>query len=115
MKGLGVHLALDFYGCDPETLENVELMKEALIRAVKESEMKVVNIVSYKFSPQGFTGVALLAESHVSIHTWPEYGYVAVDIFTCGNSSNPWKAASIIKEAVKPRAMTILEMKRGFV
>lgn len=81
--------------------------------AVKAADSTPLRTTADKFSPQGITGIVLLAESHIAIHTWPELGYVAIDIFTCGDKSRPLKALDYFKEELKPKRVEIKELKRG--
>ena len=83
------HLLLELYRCDFEKLNDESFLRCTLNYAAKLANAKVLNLVSNKFEPQGVTAIALLAESHLSIHTWPEERYSAVDIFTCGQNMNP--------------------------
>ena len=78
------HLLLELYRCDSEKLNDESLLRSTLNRAAKLANATVLNLISNKFEPYGVTAIALLAESHISIHTWPESNYSAVDIFTCG-------------------------------
>jgi S-adenosylmethionine decarboxylase len=80
---LGDHLIVDLSGCDPELLLNPERSRDLFFNAVKGAGLTVVSEGFYRFSPHGFTCFFLLAESHASLHAWPEYGYLAVDLFTC--------------------------------
>ena len=83
------HLLLELYGCDYEKLNDESFLRCILSNAAKLSNSTVLNLISNKFEPQGVTAIALLAESHLSIHTWPESNYSAVDIFTCGHNMKP--------------------------
>ena len=83
------HLLLELYKCDYEKLNDESFLRCTLTNAAKLANAKVLNLVSNKFEPQGVTAIALLAESHLSIHTWPEEQYSAVDIFTCGKNMKP--------------------------
>ena len=83
------HLLLELYKCDCEKLNDESFLRCTLNRAAKLAKATVLNIISNKFEPQGVTAIALLAESHISIHTWPESNYSAVDIFTCGQNMLP--------------------------
>ena len=83
------HLLLELYKCDYEKLNDESFLRCTLNIAAKLANAKVLNLISNKFEPQGVTAIALLAESHISIHTWPESYYSAVDIFTCGQNMNP--------------------------
>ena len=83
------HYLLELYRCDYEKLNDESFLRCTLNNAAKIANAKVLNLVSNKFEPQGVTAIALLAESHLSIHTWPEAHYSAVDIFTCGQNMKP--------------------------
>ena len=85
----GKHLLLELYKCDYEKLNDESFLRCALNRAAKLAKATVLDLMSNKFEPQGVTAIALLAESHISIHTWPESNYSAVDIFTCGHNMQP--------------------------
>jgi len=111
MDHLGRHLIVEFWGC--HNLDSLELAEEALTRAAVESGATLLSVKTHKFSPQGISGVAIIAESHISIHTWPEYGYAAVDIFTCGDKVEPYRAAEVLQRYFRPSSSHILEMVRG--
>ena len=83
------HYLLELYRCDSEKLNDESFLRCTLNNAAKLANAKVLHLVSNKFEPQGVTAIALLAESHLSIHTWPEEHYSAVDIFTCGKNMKP--------------------------
>jgi len=80
---------LELYGCDYEKLNDESFLSFSLNNAAKLANATVLNLITNKFEPQGVTAIALLAESHLSIHTWPEAQYSAVDIFTCGQNMKP--------------------------
>ncbi len=84
---LGKHCFTEAYNCDRGLLDNEEFLKEQIIEAINKTKLTLLEISSYKFSPQGVTIVALLSESHISIHTWPENGSAALDVFTCGETN----------------------------
>ncbi len=83
------HFLLELYSCDYEKLNDESFLRCTLNNAAKIANATVLNLISNKFEPQGVTAIALLAESHISIHTWPEAKYSAVDIFTCGQNMKP--------------------------
>ena len=83
------HFLLELYRCDYEKLNDESLLRCTLNNAAKLANATVLNLISHNFEPQGVTAIALLAESHLSIHTWPESRYSAVDIFTCGQNMKP--------------------------
>ena len=95
------HLLLELYRCDYERLNDESFLRCTLNRAAKLAKASVLNLISNKFEPQGVTAIALLAESHISIHTWPESNYSAVDIFTCGQNMMPELASQYLIEALK--------------
>ena len=95
------HLLLELYGCDYEKLNDESFLRCTLNRAAKLAKATVLNLISNKFEPQGVTAIALLAESHISIHTWPESNYSAIDIFTCGQNMMPELASQYLIEALK--------------
>ena len=94
------HLLLELYGCDYEKLNDESFLRCSLNRAAKLAKATVLNLISNKFEPQGVTAIALLAESHISIHSWPESNYSAVDIFTCGQNMTPEIASQSLIEAL---------------
>ena len=95
------HLLLELYRCDYEKLNDESFLRCTLNRAARLAKATVLNLISNKFEPQGVTAIALLAESHISIHTWPESYYSAVDIFTCGQNMMPELASQYLIEALK--------------
>ncbi|KGG03145.1 S-adenosylmethionine decarboxylase proenzyme [Prochlorococcus marinus str. MIT 9321] len=97
------HLLLELYGCAYEKLNDESFLRCTLNKAAKLANATVLNLISNKFEPQGVTAVALLAESHISIHTWPESNYSAVDIFTCGQNMLPELASQYLIEALKAK------------
>ncbi|MCX7781178.1 MAG: adenosylmethionine decarboxylase [Negativicutes bacterium] len=113
MKVIGKHLTVDMYGCSFEVLDNVEFVKNAMVSAVQQANMTLLDFSYYKFEPQGLTALALLAESHMSIHTYPELGYAAVDVFTCGDHSRPDRAVAVLKSFLKPEKTKTTHIKRG--
>ena len=113
MKALGTHLLLELMECDRDTLDDLPYIREALINAAKEAGATIVGQTFHKFDPRGVTGVVAIAESHLCIHTWPEYAYAAVDIFTCGDAFEPQKAAHLLVNSFQSKDPSITEMKRG--
>ena len=105
------HLLLELYRCDCEKLNDESFLRCTLNRAAKLANATVLNLISNKFEPQGVTAIALLAESHISIHTWPESNYSAVDIFTCGRNMLPELASQYLIEALQAEehSMRIIE------
>jgi len=97
----GRHLILDLYDCNPEILDDYDQLEGYLKEALALAGANILRIFGEKFDPQGVTLLALLSESHASIHTWPELGYAAVDLYTCGDTTNTHKAAEFLKEKLK--------------
>ncbi len=115
LRALGTHLLLEMNECNATLLDDVELVKRALLAAAEEAGATVVGEVFHKFSPVGVTGIVCIAESHISIHTWPEHAYAAVDIFTCGENLKPMEAAHLIAESLQAQHCSVMEVKRGVV
>lgn len=113
MEALGRQILVEFYDCDREVLNNEALIREILIEGARRSRATVITDTFHSFSPHGVSGVVVIAESHVAIHTWPEHGYAAVDIFTCGDTIDPWVIQRYLEERFKARSVSIMELKRG--
>ena len=107
------HLLLELYRCDCEKLNDESFLRCILNRASKLANATVLNLISNKFEPQGVTAIALLAESHISIHTWPESNYSAVDIFTCGQNMMPELASQCIIESLLAQEHTLRVIERN--
>jgi len=110
---LGKHVILEMWGCCRNTIDNVDAVKEILIKATEAVKATLVDVVCHRFSPHGVTGVAILAESHIAIHTWPEHGYAAADIFICGSVIEPRNAATCLAHAFSAKETSLIELKRG--
>ena len=115
MNALGKHLLLELKDCDREVLNNLEFLKDMLPAAASEAGATVLGESFHQFNPQGVSGVVIIAESHLFIHTWPECGYAAVDIFTCGNSVKPEKAAQKLIKGLRAKNHSMLEIQRGLL
>ncbi len=113
MQALGRHILLELYQCNIETLNEPARIESILIEATKASGATIVSHDFHAFNPYGVSGVIIIAESHVTIHTWPEYGYAAVDIFTCGESIDPWVIQDKIAADLGSESTSTMEMKRG--
>ena len=112
-NGLGVHLIMEFYDCNPNLLEKAEVVEKALLKAAREAGLTIIGVKSHQFNPRGATSMVIVGESHLSIHSWPEYGFAALDIFVCGKNPAAKKAAKILIEEFKPGRVEILKMVRG--
>jgi len=113
LNALGRHLLLELFDCDLDAINNVETVKGAMIEAAKRAQATIVDVVFHEFNPFGVSGVVVIAESHLSIHTWPEYRYAAVDIFSCGDILQPETAASYLVEQFGAERTSVVEMQRG--
>ena len=107
------HLLLELYKCDGEKLNDESFLRCILNRAAKLANATVLNLISNKFEPQGVTAIALLAESHISIHTWPESKYSAVDIFTCGQNMMPELASQYLIESLMAQEYSLRIIQRN--
>ncbi len=115
LHALGTHLLLELRDCNPKTLSKLEFVKETLKNAALEAKATIVEVAFHEFSPFGISGMVVIAESHLAIHTWPEYGYAAVDVFTCGDLIDPRVAAKYLIEKFQSKNPSIIEMKRGIL
>jgi len=113
MKALGRQILVEYYECNSDIINDVDQIEEILLGATKASKASIISHNFHKFSPHGVSGTIVIAESHVAIHTWPEYNYAAVDIFTCGETIDPWIIQEYIKEAFESKNISSMEMKRG--
>lgn len=115
MEHLGRHVLLELYNCNRERLDDLVFLRNTMLSAAEEVGATVINDVFHQFSPQGVTGVVAIAESHLCIHTWPEYGYAAVDIFTCGENFDPKRAAALIIQRLESRNPELKQVERGMI
>jgi S-adenosylmethionine decarboxylase len=109
----GRHLILDLYDCDQEILDDYEELQRLLEASLVIAKANILRIIGEKFQPQGVTLLALLAESHASIHTWPQIGYAAIDLYTCGDTTQTHKAAEFLKTKLKAKQAEQKEMIRS--
>ena len=112
---LGRHLLCEFYDCEPNVLNNVSLIEKVMTEAAEVAGATIVQKNFHHFSPYGVSGVVVIAESHLAIHTWPEYGYAAIDLFTCGDSVDPTVAYEYLKEHFHSKTAFYSELKRGLM
>lgn len=113
MKALGTHIVCELSGCDPDVLTDVDAVRDMMIGAAKAANATVMEVAFHRFEPQGVSGVVVLAESHISIHTWPELGYAAMDFYTCGDHTDPWLACEHAAKALRAQSTITSEVKRG--
>ena len=113
MEALGRQILVEFYDCDTMVMNDEDLIREILLEGVRRSKATIVSDTFHTFNPHGVSGVVVIAESHVAIHTWPEHGYAAVDIFTCGDTIDPWIIQQYLETAFSAGNVSSMEMKRG--
>ncbi len=113
MQSLGRHVLAEVHGCRFEILNDVKKVQDIMVNAALEAGAEIRELVFHKFSPQGVSGVVVISESHLAIHTWPELGYAAVDVFTCGEKVNPWDACNYLAEKFGADYVDASEVKRG--
>ena len=115
MNALGKHLLLELKSCDKEVLNDISFLRSTMLAAARECGATILGESFHQFSPQGVSGIVIIAESHLFIHTWPEYGYAAADIFTCGNSVHLERAVEILIRKLGSQNHSIIEMRRGIL
>jgi len=108
IKHLGKHVVFDFWGC--VNLNSTRIIRKTLKEAVTACGATLLEIKIRTFSPQGITGIALITESHISIHTWPEHKYAAVDVFTCGENIDPYLTIPVFKKYLKPKKAEVVDL-----
>lgn len=115
MNALGRHILAEIYDCDAKILDDSEKIEKYMVESALAAGAEIREVAFHKFSPQGVSGVIIISESHLTIHTWPEVGYAAVDIFTCGSTVNPWDACKYLTDKLNAKRMTATEVKRGIL
>ena len=113
MNHLGRHMLVELKDCNPALLDNVQKIQEIFVNAAKKAKATIVKDVFHRFSPYGVSGVVVIAESHLSIHTWPEYHYAAVDVFTCNSLLDSNYIVDYIIEEMNCKNPSIVDMNRG--
>lgn len=110
---IGTHCVLELHGCSSNLLNDENFIRDALTKASRVGLSTLLDLTSHKFHPQGVTALALLAESHISMHTWPELGYAAVDVFTCGQTAQPQRACAFLVRQFNARNYSLKVLPRG--
>lgn len=113
MDALGYHLLMELKNCDRKLLNDPGKLEQLLVEAANRAGATVVQKAFHQFNPHGVSGVVIIAESHLFIHTWPEHGYAAVDIFTCGDTVRADTAAEWLAEKMGTTNVTMIELRRG--
>jgi len=112
MQPLGRHIIVDAWECN-DSINSVEAIEEALRESVLKSKVTLIKLVVHPFTPHGVSAVALIAESHVAVHTWPEKAYFSLDVFTCGERAVPEAVIEVFKERFEPQRLQVVELPRG--
>lgn len=112
MNALGRHILVEFTGCNADVLNDVSAIEKSMIAAAKIAGATVISSNFHHFSPWGVSGVVVIQESHLAIHTWPEYRYASVDLFTCGETVDPWVSFEHLKQALEA-TYSAIELNRG--
>ena len=106
-------LVVEYYDCETNVLNDGIRVEEYIVVAAHAAKATLIKSIFHPFFPQGVSGVVVIAESHLTIHTWPEHGYAAVDIFTCGCEASPERACDYLTKKLRARRSTTVEIKRG--
>jgi len=109
----GIHCILELYGCPFDLLNDEDFLRQAVRQAARVADSSLLQLTSHSFSPQGVTALGLLAESHISIHTWPESGYAAADVFTCGRRCKPKDACKFLVAQLQAERFDLSVLSRG--
>lgn len=110
---LGEHYIIELWGCEHQTLDDLPKIRSALLEAADRAGATIIDERFHQFSPQGVSGVVVIAESHLSIHTWPELGYAALDLFTCNLGMAIGSCLELIRDAFRPEDMDVKRITRG--
>jgi spermidine synthase len=113
MDALGRHILVELYDCQADLLNDVMAVEQLMEAAAEAAEATLINATFHHFSPYGVSGVIVIQESHLAIHTWPEARYAAVDLFTCGSSTRPWRAFEVLKKGLQAGNSSAMEIQRG--
>ena len=113
MQALGRQILIEFYDCQSEVLTDRDRIRQYMLEAAHHAGATVISDTFHHFKPDGINGVVVIAESHISIHTWPEHRYAAVDVFTCGDSVDPWGVPHYLQEKLHAKSVSSMEIKRG--
>src|SRR5690554_2291859 len=112
-NALGRHVLCEAYGCDPEVLDDRDQVENIMVQAALQAGAEVREVAFHKFAPQGVSGVVIISESHLTIHSFPEHGYASIDVYTCGDRIDPNVAADYIAEALDAKSIERVELPRG--
>ena len=112
MESLGRHLMIELWDCN-DRIDDPDAFREAIVESVEAIGATLLHLHVHRYSPQGVTGLAILAESHLSLHSWPEHGYLAADVFTCAEVTVPRHAVDVLQRHFEPQRIEVRELARG--
>ncbi|MGL4973356.1 MAG: adenosylmethionine decarboxylase [Culicoidibacterales bacterium] len=112
VETLGRHILVEYYNCNPEILKNPEFIQQSMNDSALHANATIVDSVFHHFNPWGVSGAVIIAESHLTIHTWPEYGFASADFFTCGDI-DPWKSFELLEKLLEAEFSESVEIPRG--
>jgi S-adenosylmethionine decarboxylase proenzyme len=112
---LGKHILVDYYGCNNLVVDDLNLVKSYLLEAARIAKATILTDVFHRFSPQGVSGVVVIGESHLAIHTWPEFEVASIDIFTCSDKMKPFEAIDYLFKSFQAKNYDFQEIKRGHI
>lgn len=115
MKPLSTHFLVDLYEGDPECLDNASLIETEMVKAAKMINATVVSSHAHNFEPYGVSAVVIIAESHLTMHTWPEHRFAAVDLFICTSNIDPTIAFDHLQGILKAKRIVVTEKRRGII
>lgn len=113
MDTMGRHVIAELWGCPEEALNDLHSIERTLVNAALEAGAEVREVAFHKFAPQGVSGVVIISESHLTIHSFPEHGYASIDVYTCGDRIDPNVACDYITKALKATRLESVEVPRG--
>jgi S-adenosylmethionine decarboxylase len=113
LEALGNHVLLELHGCNPEALNDVVDLEKVFVRAAEKGKATVLRTAFHQFNPHGVSGVVIISESHLTVHTWPEHEYAAVDIFSCGDTMDVESATESIVRRLMAKQISRVEVRRG--
>ncbi|WP_100405076.1 adenosylmethionine decarboxylase [Bacillus solitudinis] len=113
MDTMGRHVIAELWGCNVEKLNNMNLIERVFVDAALKAGAEVREVAFHKFAPHGVSGVVIISESHLTIHSFPEHGYASIDVYTCGDRIDPNVASNYIAEALGASTTEVIEVPRG--
>jgi S-adenosylmethionine decarboxylase len=106
-------MLLELFDCDPDAINSLDIVKTSMVEAAKRAQATIVDVIFHEFNPFGISGVVVIAESHLAIHTGPEYSYAAIDVFSCGETLQPQVAVEHLVEQLGAARTSVVELQRG--